>query len=238
MNQYAQLAALREEEIDGVSPWVCVGSDSAAWEGVKKDWIEHHKKTYLEHVTDWSVCVQAGGCMGVHPRLLSDMFARVYTFEPDPLNFFCLSVNCQKNNIIKMQAALGHENKLITVSDNVPNNAGMKTIDDTQRLIPMLTLDSFNLDACGFIQLDVEYYELNVLRGAIKTIEKYKPVISCELGLISYFDNVKQKGLSHGGNLLHDNTLEADLLKLLKPFGYKAVAKTGECNQDVIFKVV
>jgi FkbM family methyltransferase len=235
MNQYAQLAALREEKIDDAGPWVCVGSDSVGWEGVKKDWIESHKKTYLEHITDWTVCVQAGGCMGVHPRLFSDMFARVYTFEPDPLNFFCLTLNCQKNNIIKMQAALGHENKLITI--NVPDgdNTGTKTINDTHKLIPMLTLDSFNLDACSFIQLDVEYYELNVLKGAIKTIEKYKPVISCELGFITYFDRVKQQGLSHGGNLLHDNTLEADLLKLLKPFGYKRVAKTAA---DVIFKVV
>ena len=47
---------------------------------------------------------------------------------------------------------------------------------------PEFTIDQLNLPACDFIQLDVEGYEINVLHGAAKTIEKYKPGISCENG--------------------------------------------------------
>ena len=40
----------------------------------------------------------------------------------------------------------------------------------------------FEYDTAVSITLDVEGYEINVLHGAAKTIEKYKPGISCENG--------------------------------------------------------
>jgi len=46
--------------------------------------------------------------------------------------------------------------------------------------IPMLTLDSMNLPACDLLQLDVEEHEYKVLLGAVKTLEKFKPVVSVE----------------------------------------------------------
>jgi len=235
MQEYMQYMCLRGDPIDGNSPWMWVAADTEAWTGIRDDWNKSHKKTYEELVEEKTVCVQAGGCMGMQPRLLSDMFKRVYTFEPDPLNFLCLAFNCQKDNIIKLQAALGHENKLITVNRKFQSNLGMNTINEDHQIIPMITLDSLNLDACSFIQLDVEYYELNVLRGAVKTIEKFKPVISCELGFLNWFNQQKQAGLNHNGKLLKDNTLNADILEFLEPFGYKKIAMS--CA-DAIYKVV
>jgi hypothetical protein len=111
----------------------------------------------------------------------------------------------------------------------------MNTINETESIIPMLTIDSLNLPDCSFIQLDVEYYELNVLRGALETIEKYKPVISCELGYLSWFDTQQQEGLAHNGTILENNTLESDLQALLSPYGYK---KVDQSVSDAIYKVV
>jgi len=99
----------------------------------------------------------------------------------------------------------------------------------------MLMLDQLELDACGLIQLDVEFYELNVLRGALKTIEKFKPVITCELGRLSWFDEHDLSGLQHNSDLMQDDNLEADILALLAPYGYK---KVGQSCADAIFKVV
>jgi FkbM family methyltransferase len=237
-NDFTEYLHLREAKIEGISPWLWLKNDKEAWIGLIKDWVESHKEKFNKHVTDFSVCVQAGGCMGMYPRLLSEMFNRVYTFEPDPLNFMCLVYNCQKNNIIKMQTALGHEHKLITVNRPSNTNGGVNTINEIDdAFIPMITLDSLNLDACGFIQLDVEFYELNVLRGALKTIEKYKPVISCELGYFHYFNshiNDEYRGLNHGGTST-EKTLENDILKLLEPYGY---AKVDQSFADGIYKVI
>jgi hypothetical protein len=146
-----------------------------------------------------------------------------------------LAINCQKDNIIKQQMALGHENKLITVNRPRVNNVGMNTINENYQVFPMITLDSLNLDDVGLIQLDVEYYELNVLRGAIETIKKFKPVITCELGMLSYFDREKQEGLHHNATILKGNNIEADILHLLEPIGYK---KVDTSCADSIYKVV
>ena len=107
--------------------------------------------------------------------------------------------------------------------------------NEKYQVFPMITLDSLNLDNVGLIQLDVEYYELNVLRGAIETIKKFKPVITCELGFLSYFDAVKQEGLNHNATILEGNTLEAAILDLLGPIGYQ---KVDQSVADGIFKVV
>jgi hypothetical protein len=43
-------------------------------------------------------------------------------------------------------------------------------------------VDDLNLNACDFIQLDLEGYEFSALQGARKTIEKYKPLLCIEVG--------------------------------------------------------
>jgi len=232
---YANQCVMIEAEVDGVKTWAWPANDREGWYGVSKDWVESHKDIYLKYVDNWSVCVQAGGFTGMHPRLFAEMFGRVYTFEPDPLNFYCLSHNCQKDNIIKQQMALGHENKLISINRPRNDNVGMNTINENYQVFPMITLDSLNLDNIGLIQLDVEYYELNILRGAIETIKKFKPVITCELGFLSYFDAVQQEGLNHNATILEGNTLEAAILDLLGPIGYQ---KVDQSVADGIFKVV
>ena len=196
MVEYEQQCGIREDTVDGIGPWRWIKIDNGAWDGPKMDWETSHKETYKRHVERWGVVVQAGGCQGMYPRLFSEMFQRVYTFEPDPLSFFMLAVNCQRDGIVKMQAALGAENKLISVVRNDPSNVGMNTITENHSLIPMLTLDTLNLDACDFIQFDLEGYEINALKGAAKTIEKYKPVISCERGNDEILDFLKQFGYS------------------------------------------
>lgn len=223
-------------EVEGIGDWLWIATGTDAFGYIANEWYASHKEKFLKHTEGRrEVCVQAGGCMGMHPRLFSEYFTRVYTFEPDPLNFICLVANCQKDNIIKMQAALGSEAKLISINRSVDNNPGMNTVNEDHHIIPMITIDSLNLDACDFMQLDVEFYELNVLRGALKTIEKYKPVISCELAMLSWFDSVKEPGSHHNGSILKDNSLEADILELLAPFGYE---KVDHSIHDAIYKVV
>jgi FkbM family methyltransferase len=46
--------------------------------------------------------------------------------------------------------------------------------------VPVQTLDSLNLENVGFIKIDVEGWEEEVLKGSINTINKYKPVMYIE----------------------------------------------------------
>ena len=202
---------VRDEQVAGVGSWLWIASDDGAWDGPKHDWENGHFDGIKELVTDWSICVQAGGNQGMYPRLLSEHFQHVYTFEPDPLNFHCLVNNCQSDNIYKMQAALGETTGLAKVNRGAMNNTGTHTVStEGECYVPMLTIDSLKLPSCGLFQLDLERYELNALKGAMETIARCKPVIQCECG-------------------------NDEILNLLRPFGYEVVATS---KADTFYKVV
>jgi FkbM family methyltransferase len=181
LTQYGDQTFIRERAIDGIPQWRWIRGDNGAWDGPVDDWITSHKAAYQAHVKDWSVVVQAGGNLGLYPRLLSQMFGIVYTFEPDPLNFYHLVQNCQVDNIIKIQAAVGFHREPVMVNRLTMDNVGMHQVTQVDRAaIPQLRIDDLNLKTCGLIALDVEGYEINALNGAIETIRRCKPVIACE----------------------------------------------------------
>jgi len=172
--------------IENMQNWVTIENDAGAWNGVRDDWPVHNSKI-LEHMTKFEVVVQAGGHQGLYPRLLSDIFKRVYTFEPDPINFHCLVNNCQKDNIFKLNAALGNKHAMICMNDPVKDlttltdNSGMNSVAvDQLGNTPQLMIDDLELNHCNLIWLDIEGYEIRALMGAENTIDKFKPVIMIE----------------------------------------------------------
>lgn len=180
---FEHLVRIRNERIDNVENWYWLEKDTGAWDGPKQDWELSHKEKYTKYCRKLESVVCAGGNQGMYPRLFSDIFSYVYTFEPDPINFYVLNLNCQKENIYKINSALGAEPTGIVINRKQETNAGMHVVcNEGQGSIPLLTLDSFSFPSLDLLQLDVEGYELNILHGARKTIEKHKPVISCENG--------------------------------------------------------
>ena len=182
MSQYSDVTYVRSgEPIDGIRDWVWIRGDGGAWGSPRADWALSHREKILTYVKDFRFVVQAGGNLGIYPRLLSNMFQAVYTFEPDPLNFYCLSMNCQKDNIVKIQAALGKENGCVSIVRRTMQNVGMHMVaENPNAFIPCLSLDSFKLPFLDLLMLDTEEYEPNIIQGAFKTIEKFKPVIFSE----------------------------------------------------------
>ena len=139
--------------------------------------------------------IQAGGNCGFLLSKFVEHFNIIYTFEPDPINFYCLNQNVTSQNVIKMQACLG----------NTPSTVKTQQLIRPERLhdiggvhiagegyTPTILIDNLNLSGCDLIQLDVEGYELNALLGSIETIKKYKPVLCiefCEKWLNRYESN-------------------------------------------------
>lgn len=124
--------------------------------------------------------VQAGGHVGFWPIRLARHFARVFTFEPDNVLYQCLVLNAgQTQNVICSPAALGAQ--VGSSALHRKGSAGSSVIDATgEQPVNMLTIDSLDLKACDAIILDVEGSEVDVLRGAVKTIKKFSPVIHLE----------------------------------------------------------
>ena len=211
MSQAGQLLELRTEKVCGVGPWVWIKADYWAWEQPKQEFPALRDKI-LAHVAARSTMICAGGCLGMYPRLWADSFELVYTFEPAPLNFHCLTLNCPMPRIVKLNAALGEKAGLCSIVEGPPFNAGLhKCSEDTTTRphIPVLALDSFAFAAVDAIQLDVEGYEPAILRGARQTIAQHRPVIAVE------------------GDVPESRSL-------LEEMGYREVDRVGS-NPDIIF---
>lgn len=219
MKNYDKSVYERNDSIDGLSPWTAydIRTGEGTWPIIINDWNNIFKKLILQHVVDSSCVIQSGGHQGAYARLLSDIFDLVYTFEPHPVNFHCLVQNCQKSNIIKMQSALGNECGTI-VLEEVSTSGQHRVVHTRHSLypievrsrytVPVLTIDSLNVSSCGLIMLDTENFEVPIIEGALKTIEKFKPLIIVEK---NYFPMNNQR-----------------VAELLEPFGYKLEADLGE----------
>jgi len=131
--------------------------------------------------------VQAGGHIGVWPLMLAKHFGRVITFEPDPPVFNALVANVKDvPNIAPYWGALGEEPGTRTLS-YYSNKTAVSTMAETgwgngdmKAEVDVYTIDDFR-EPIHAIVLDVEGYEPWVLRGARKTIKRYKPLILCEM---------------------------------------------------------
>lgn len=147
--------------------WDHINSNDGLYDGI------------LPYLKGTDVMVQAGGNCGRALKPFLDVFNHIYTFEPDPLNFYCLTNNLTSSNVYKFQACLGDEHKMVSLNTLYPNDNGAFYINGKGN-IPTLKIDDLGLDVCNFIQLDVEGFEYQALLGGIETIKKTKPVICVE----------------------------------------------------------
>lgn len=158
------------------------------------------------------VCVQAGGHIGIYPRILADAFERVYTFEPEWRNFACLAINTMLPNVFAARAAVGcnHVGADLLIHGK---NTGAHQISKTgPGPIPMMLIDDLPLDLCDAIFLDLEGYEIPAIKGAWRTVEKYHPLLIVE-------EN------KHGNHRGYDY---GDIERLLEPLKYKRIDRVGE----------
>lgn len=180
-----------------------IANDNQCFDYIKADW-DQFAGLYMSHVKERGAVIQAGGNCGLYPLLYANLFERVFTFEPDPMNFYCLAQNCTNSKIIKFNTALGHVPGYLAIGNPNPSNVGMTQISEGGTIIYSMTIDSLNVPKVGLIHLDVEGFEYKVLWGAIDTIKSNKPVIVVEM--------------------MNDHD---EIMKFLDENGYKPVAFYG-----------
>jgi FkbM family methyltransferase len=130
------------------------------------------------------LCIQAGGHVGLWPLNLAESFDRVLTYEPDPALFECLKRNTAKApNITAERFALGASSG--TAKLRTDKKAGSWAIDPAGTVeATVVTIDAM-LEArgwprCDAIVLDIEGYEVEALKGAAETLERFRPVLHVE----------------------------------------------------------
>lgn len=137
----------------------------------------------------WHV-VEAGANIGTHTLILAQQVGprgRVLAFEPQRVLFQTLCANVALNSLANVhcrQEALGAAagtTYIPPLNYNVENNFGGLSLTYTQgEPVPVVPLDELHLPRCDFFKIDVEGMELEVLRGAVETIRRCRPLLYVE----------------------------------------------------------
>jgi len=131
--------------------------------------------------------IDVGAWCGTWSKAIEPFAKKVIAFEPDTVHFECLQRNCTINCNPRMEA-VGSEIKEISLTEDDFTQA--KRVDK-QGDIRMITLDHLNLSDVDMVKIDVEGYEMEVLKGAKKTLENVQYL------MIELNNNTKKYGSSN-----------------------------------------
>lgn len=150
-------------------------------------------------LTPTSTHLDIGTNIGYHALAINKLVGcNVLAFEPQKNHFAMAAYNTQNKTIKVHNCAVGKIEGSIRITDfdpNVVENYGIMQVssDDNGTEVPIVTVDSLNLEACSSMKIDVEGYEFDVLEGANNTIDKFRPIIQYEATEFSKDDETWRK---------------------------------------------
>ena len=114
--------------------------------------------------------IDVGAWCGTWAKAIEPFAKKVIAFEPDKTHFECLQRNCAVNCTPRMEAVGAQLQEVSLTEDNFTQ---AKRVDEKGN-IRMITLDHMEYEHVDMIKIDVEGYEMEVLKGATKTLESVK----------------------------------------------------------------
>jgi FkbM family methyltransferase len=149
------------------------------------------------------VIVDVGANIGYYTILLASKVGKkgkVFAFEPDKTNFEILEKNIKANNlenVVAINAAVGSSNgeKILYKSEEnlgdhklyeTPLGYAASPLDKGEKIKIIKLDDFFKNPKIDLIKIDTQGWEPEVILGAKKIIEKWKPIIFTEYSPASY----------------------------------------------------
>jgi len=153
------------------------------------------------------VYVDIGANIGNHSVFFSCFCpsTKVYSFEIDETIFSLLKEN-MKNNCVNNSYHLGNmgvldKKGLVDISETNHLNAGMTKIvnvEGTQNKVDKLDNMLKNIENIVLIKIDVEGFELEIIKGAKTILENQSPTIFAELATEKEFKAVQNELSKYG----------------------------------------
>lgn len=168
------------------------------------------------------VIIDVGANYGPYSFFLSKLYpeSKIFAFEPATRSYLIFKKIIKRfnlKNVIPIKKGLGSKEEIkeivmplqYTILAYVSDKKTRKNSQDKVEKIEITTLDNFvkrnKIQKVDFIKCDVEGFELNVFRGAKKTIRKFKPILLIEIEE----RHTKKYGIN-----------PQDVLKFFKKLGY------------------
>jgi FkbM family methyltransferase len=182
----------------------------------------------LTYVKDFnSIAIDVGANIGFWSLPLSKRFTQVHAFEPFDLNAECFKQNLEsRDNVVLHEVALSN----IAYSTDLyisAKSCGHPSLDPDNVTkggsvpIQVKTLDSYQFKNVGYIKVDVQGTEKNVVLGAIDTLVNNDVTIVLELPV-----NPSRK------HYQKELTYHREISAILKDIGYNL---HGQFKKEAVF---
>ena len=220
-NKYGQYALADDINISEGCPVVKQLEVGRVWEPATVDFVS-------KKINNKSV-VHAGVYIGdMLPAFSSFTQGKIYAFEPNPDMIKSINETIRINNlhnvIFSSNGLSDVENTsefFYRYEDDVSISGGSRidashqandrytAKENKKTTINTVTIDSVVKDEVSIIQLDVEGFEIHALKGAMKTIRKYRPILILENVKENnewMLKNINSLGYKKVTQLTHNNT--------------------------------
>lgn len=170
--------------------------DSEYFEGASEQAIPHLAPV-CSKLEKGCVCLDVGANIGLTAFFMSNHVPEgaVYAFEPVPATYADLVAGIEYNSLSNVHAynlALGENTRTVIFRDIPKFSSGNFQIlpgSENSRLLPLVEVQSVPLDAfvaivglerVDLIKIDVEGFELDVLNGSRRTLQRFRPDVVLE----------------------------------------------------------
>lgn len=211
---------------DSFLEWNVIPGDSTLKRAFEKanianilDYQKDQLDTALSYCKHFRHGIDVGANYGIMSANMSKVFSKVSSFEIVPQVNECFKKNMIKFNLQNVDVydcGLGDKNNIVSINFN-PKSTFSTHIDNNlqdSNTVEIATLDSFNFVDVDFIKIDAEGFEPFIIRGGLKTIVKYKPVILYE----------------RKGHEKRYNFEKTAVLDILRQYGYEELENVGSKN--------
>jgi FkbM family methyltransferase len=211
------------------------------------EWAQSEIDMISRFVYSGQYVLDIGAYLGSYTMALSQLVGPegcVYSFEPRPEHFELLKENIETNSICCAKLKNAALSDKIEQVDFPPldtsqrvNFAGQGlssnfSTDGNMIFVPVITIDSLNLEKCDFIKLDVEGMEKQVLLGSENTLMRFRPTVYAEcLTLQSAWDIIALMQSYHYVTQLH----LAPLFNVRNHNGYSEDISNGSLQPMLLF---
>ena len=173
-----------------IKGWYFPDSDTHFEEWLERGKGEYQQKQrsdilgYIKKTGRTNTCIDVGAHVGLWTKELSQVFKRVFAFEPMPHHRECFEKNVKKKNVKLLPFALGDFTGKVNFKIDKKNTGNchiVENYDKRKGQFKQKELDNFKFDKLDYIKIDAEGHEKEVLEGAVETLEKHKPFVSVEI---------------------------------------------------------
>ena len=156
----------------------------------KQQILDLHLKDFMigqttPYLNKFKNTLDIGAATGMYASHFAEHSKSVICFEAvPPVYEQLIKIKEKHNNVITHNTAVSNETGTLDfyVDDKRLSNSSFQNLVEGQKIqVETVTIDSLKLIDIGFIKVDVEGVELDVLNGASVTIDEYKPTCMVEV---------------------------------------------------------